>query len=91
MLQHLSNYEITLILNKVKYFKYLILTEHIPAHDFIANKDIISGQGIRSKKASGVDILKSPFNLIVEQEDVLSTVHLGGTNGCIVTKLYTFF
>ncbi|MFT5672956.1 MAG: SAM-dependent methyltransferase, partial [Polaribacter sp.] len=53
VLQHLSNAEVQAIVNKLANFKYLILTEHLPKGDFIPNKDILSGQGIRLKKKSG--------------------------------------
>ncbi len=58
VLQHLSNNEIQNILNKLRDFKYLILTEHIPIQDFIPNKEIISGQGIRLKKQSDTVLKK---------------------------------
>ena len=63
VLQHLSNKEIKAILEKLYQYKYIILTEHLPVGIFEANKDIISGQGIRLKKKSGVAILKEPFYL----------------------------
>ena len=46
VLQHLSNTEVVSIVKKLKHYKYVVLTEHIPEGDFTANKDIISGQGI---------------------------------------------
>ena len=50
VLQHLSNAEVQSIVSKLASFKYVILTEHLPEGDFVPNKDIISGQGIRLKK-----------------------------------------
>ena len=41
--QHLSNDEVQQILNKLYQFKFVIITEHIPKHNFIPNIDIISG------------------------------------------------
>ncbi len=61
VLQHLSNTEIQQILPKLKQYKYVILTEHIPEGDFTPNMDIVSGQGTRLKKGSGVDVLVEPF------------------------------
>ena len=52
------------------------------------NKDIISGQGIRLKKNSGIDILESPFNFKVKSEKLLSNIVLENQKGCLVTKLY---
>jgi hypothetical protein len=91
VLQHLSNDEIQNVLNRVKVFKYLILTEHIPEKKFIPNKDIISGQGIRLKSQSGIDITKAPFNLIVKEEKQLLSLKLNNGEGVIKTTLFTMF
>ncbi|MCI2228010.1 class I SAM-dependent methyltransferase [Polaribacter sp. MSW13] len=91
VLQHLSNAEVKNIVNKLSDYKYVILTEHLPKGDFIANKDIISGQGIRLKKQSGINILKPPFNLKVIEEKQLLSTDLSDGKGTIVTTLYTIF
>ena len=91
VLQHLSNVEIEAIVNKLTRFKYVFLTEHLPKGDFTPNKDIISGQGIRLKKQSGVNILEPPFNLKVIEEKVLLSVDLGDGKGVIMTSLYKLF
>ena len=88
VLQHLSNNEIQQILSKLSQYKYIILTEHLPKIDFKPNKDIISGQGIRLKKQSGVNPLASPFNFKVKEEKLLLSVVLDDTKGVIVTTLY---
>ena len=88
VLQHLSNAEIKIITDKLKAFKYVILTEHIPKGDFIPNKDIISGQGIRLKKQSGVDLLAPPFNLKVKEVKELMSISLKNGKGVIVTSLF---
>ncbi len=88
VLQHLSNAEILAITKKLANYKYIILTEHIPSGDFIPNKDIISGQGIRIKQNSGVDILKAPFHLKVKEEQHLGEYAFKNNKGRIVTKLY---
>jgi hypothetical protein len=88
VLQHLSNAEIQLILPKLLNFRYLIVTEHIPEGDFKANLDIISGQGIRLKKKSGVDLLAPPFNLKVKEQKKLLSVKFNDFNGLILTTLY---
>jgi len=87
--QHLSNAEIQNALEKLKNFTYLIITEHLPARDFEPNVDIISGQGTRLKKDSGVDVLAPPFCLLVKEKQELLFVNLAGNRGRIVTKLYT--
>ncbi len=91
VLQHLSNTEIQSILKKLAVYKYVILTEHLPERDFVPNKDIISGQGNRLKKQSGVNVLASPFNFKVEEEKQLSAVVLNNGKGVIVTTLLRLF
>ncbi len=88
VLQHLSNEEIQRVVNKLKNYKYVILTEHLPDGEFIPNKDIISGQGTRLKKGSGVDLLTAPFNLKVKSEKELLTTFLKEGSGRIVTVVY---
>ncbi|WP_405251745.1 class I SAM-dependent methyltransferase [Dokdonia sp. Asnod3-C12] len=91
VLQHLSNREIASVVDKLASFKYVILTEHLPEGDFTPNQDIISGQGTRLKKNSGVQLLMSPFNMKVMQERELSVTHPTDGKGRIVTTLYTMF
>ncbi len=91
VLQHLSNTEVKSILKKLTHFKYIILTEHIPQGDFTPNKEIISGQGIRLKKQSGLNILVPPFNFKVKREKKLLSVILDNSKGVIVTTLYEVF
>ncbi len=88
VLQHLSNAEIQSIVNKLAAFNYVILTEHIPEGAFMPNKDIISGQGNRLKKQSGVNLLAPPFNFKVEEARELSAVVLDDGKGVIVTTLF---
>ena len=88
VLQHLSNTEIETIANKLLNYKFVILTEHVPVGNFEPNKDIISGQGIRIKKNSGVDLLKPPFNLKILNEEKLSEIVLEDDKGEILTTLY---
>ena len=88
VLQHLSNKEVKQILDKLIQFKYIILTEHLPNGEFVPNKDIISGQGIRFKKQSGVDVLLPPFNFPVKKTKELASVVLDNNKGVITTKLY---
>ena len=91
VLQHLSNAEVHRVLRKLVCFKFVVLTEHIPNGDFISNKDIISGQGIRLKKQSGLDILAAPFNFKIEKQNTLSTVIVDNNKGVIRTTLYQLF
>jgi len=91
VLQHLSNAEVQRILKKLSSFKYVIITEHLPAANFIPNKDIISGQDTRLKKQSGLDILTAPFNFKVKDEKVLASVNEDDRKSVIVTTLYRIF
>ena len=91
VLQHLSNAEVQSIVNKLTDFKYIILTEHLPEGDFTFNKDIISGQGIRLKKQSGLNLLAAPFNFKVIEEKRLLSVILNDCKGVIVTAFYKIF
>jgi hypothetical protein len=88
VLQHLSNAEIQQIVKKLADFEYVILTEHIPEEDFTPNVDIISGQGNRLKKQSGVNITAPPFNFKAEKEKQLLSVTLSDLEGVIVTTMY---
>lgn len=91
VLQHLSNKEVQKVLDKLINYKHVILTEHIPHGEFCPNKDIISGQGIRIKKKSGLCITEAPFNFKVKEEKELNRVVLENHKGIIVTTLYTIF
>lgn len=88
VLQHLSNAEVQNIVSQLTAYKYVILTEHIPQGDFVPNKEIISGQGIRLKKRSGINLLAAPFNLKVKEEKQLLYVTSKDYEGAIVTNLY---
>lgn len=88
VLQHLSNAEVEKVVEKLGAYRYVILTEHLPKGEFIPNKDIISGQGIRLKKQSGVDLMAPPFNFRAKQEKRLLSVDAGDGNGRIVTRFY---
>ena len=91
VLQHLSNTEIQHIIKKLYAYKYVVLTEHLPIVNFIPNKDIISGQGIRLKQNSGVNLLETPFNLKIKSEKILDEYILENSRGRIVTMLYQVF
>jgi 2-polyprenyl-3-methyl-5-hydroxy-6-metoxy-1,4-benzoquinol methylase len=90
VLQHLSNAEIKQVVKKLVKYKYVIVTEHIPLGNFTPNKDIISGQGIRLKQNSGVNILEAPFNLKIKDKKTLNAYVLQHNKGRIVTTLYRF-
>tara|TARA_R110002049_G_scaffold109815_2_gene258784 strand:- start:1554 stop:2204 length:651 start_codon:yes stop_codon:yes gene_type:complete len=91
VLQHLSNKDIEKVIEKIAVYKYIILTEHLPLGNFVPNKDIISGQGIRLKQNSGVNILEWPFNLKIKDQKQLGEHILEGKKGRIVTTLFEVF
>lgn len=88
VLQHLSNAEIYRIVEKLSDFRFVILTEHIPEGEFTPNKDIISGQGIRLKQGSGVDLLAPPFNFKIRAKERWLAVRPVEGAGLLVTTLY---
>ena len=91
VLQHLSNAEIKAIISKLYSFKYVVLTEHLPTDNFAPNKDIISGQGTRLKKQSGVCLTAPPFHFKVKEENQLLSLASDDGKGKLVTTLYTLF
>ncbi|MFD2562104.1 class I SAM-dependent methyltransferase [Aquimarina rubra] len=91
VLQHLSNAEVREIVKKLADFKYVVVTEHVPEGDFEPNKDIISGQGIRLKKQSGVNLLASPFGFSVKEEKQLLSLVIPNQQGVIATTVYKVF
>nr|WP_298794334.1 class I SAM-dependent methyltransferase [uncultured Allomuricauda sp.] len=91
VLQHLSNSEIKSIVEKLYTFKYIVLTEHLPHGDFTANIDIISGQGIRLKKQSGVDLQAAPFHLKAKETKQLLSINSPTHGGRLVTTLFKLF
>lgn len=91
VLQHLSNDEVKLILEKLSNYQYVIITEHIPLGDFIPNKNKITSQGIRLKHQSGIDVMEAPFNWNVCSSKEMTSIMLEKGKGRIVTTLYTVF
>jgi len=91
VLQHLSNIEISTILKKLPQYKYVIITDHIPVGDFEPNIDIISGQGIRLKKKSGLVVEKAPFYFEFKKSQILSEIFLDEKKGIIRTTLYIMY
>ena len=91
VLQHLSNAEIKSVIEKLYAYKYVILTEHLPEGNFEPNKDIISGQGIRLKKQSGVKLTSPPFNFKAKEEKQLLSVPSPGFKGVLVTTLLSSY
>ena len=88
VLQHISNGEVLQVVKKLVGYKYVILTEHVPDSEFDPNKDIISGQGTRLKKQSGISLTASPFYFKVQEEKLLLSIPLEKGSGVVETRLY---
>jgi SAM-dependent methyltransferase len=87
VLQHLSNAQIDRVLTKLGQYRFLVITEHLPATaKFIPNLDHSFGSGIRVTRNSGVVLTAPPFNLRVGTERELCRVQHGG--GFITTVAY---
>ncbi len=91
VLQHLSNNEVIKIVQKLNKYKFIILTEHVPEGKFIPNINIISGQGIRLKKNSGINLMVPPFNLKVKNKKEILSTKSKCSKGLIVTTIYNMF
>lgn len=64
VLQHLSNEEIGLVLEKLQNFRWVIITEHHPStSDFLPNLDKVHGADIRLRNNSGVVLSSPPFSI----------------------------
>lgn len=97
VLQHLSNEQIASVVKKLPIYKYLILTEHLPADPrFPANRDKRPGPDIRTigplaeaLGPSGVILTESPFSLPVKADVMICEVaDLSNTGTVIRTNLY---
>jgi hypothetical protein len=87
VMQHLSNSEIIELLSKLKNFKYIIVTEHLPIPQFKANLDLVTGQGNRLKIKSGVVLTEAPFYFKPLEEKHLLTLKVDAKS-VIKTILY---
>ncbi len=65
VLQHLSNEQISEIIQKINDYKYVIITEHLPLNPKCKNGDKIASGYIRlqNPKTSGVYLDEPPFSL----------------------------
>lgn len=94
VLQHLSNTSIQAFVESVnlnKPFRYLVLTEHLPAStSFEPNIDKPSGPNIRAWKGSGILLDEHPFNLKARSRRVLLEIPepAGDVSAVIQTVLY---
>lgn len=68
VLQHLKNEEVNCFLNKIKKYKYVIITEHVTKKCYAKkyNIDIPHGNNTRVSRKSGLYFDEKPFNLKIE-------------------------
>ena len=89
VLQHLSNEAVMAICRQFQQFDYVIVTEHVPAGNFIPNIDKPNGPDSRLRFNSGVDITAPPFAIACKDETVICTVKdTNDSLGVIKTTLY---
>lgn len=87
--QHLSNEEIKKVVEKIEKFKHIIITEHIPKGEFVANAEKSTGAGIRLSNNSGVVLTEPPFNMNPERSTELLRIKY--RKALIVTTHYQNF
>lgn len=89
VLQHLSNEQIASVVAKLPQFRFLVLTEHLPAGcEFVPNADHRNGSGIRLDASSGVVLTAPPFELRTRaQQIILDIPKYGGRITTIVYEL----
>lgn len=93
--QHLSNRQIACVLPKLRKYRRVYITEHLPSKSgWPANADKPQGAGIRLDRGSGVDLTAPPFG--VPEDEVKRVLAVPGNStggpydaGLIVTVLYT--
>jgi SAM-dependent methyltransferase len=89
VLQHLDNKSITKILDKIKHYKYVIITEHIPKDIFIPNINKSIGLTTRLEFNSGINVEIEPFNFnfLTKKEIILDDKELGGVHKTVIYTL----
>lgn len=88
VLQHLSNSDIMRVLSNCAKYKFVIISEHIPANpNAIPNLDMNSNWDIRLTQGSGVYIDKPPFNYYALNLLETNPEHRGLNDSVIRTSL----
>jgi hypothetical protein len=90
VLQHLSNSAIMRVVEKLKIFSYVIITEFVPTGNFVPNLDQQTGAFSRLARGvqSGIVLTSEPFNLSVKKETIIcETPESGGFLRVIVYEL----
>tara|TARA_B100000900_G_C20588656_1_gene720692 strand:- start:543 stop:1244 length:702 start_codon:yes stop_codon:yes gene_type:complete len=89
VLQHLDNKSIIKVLDKIKLYKYAIITEHIPKKIFKPNIDKKIGPTTRLEFNSGLNIEIDPFNFyfVKKKEINLDDNEFGGIHKTVIYTL----
>ncbi|WP_339706839.1 class I SAM-dependent methyltransferase [uncultured Kriegella sp.] len=90
VLQHLSNEEILMLMPKLREYRFLVVTEHLPFAEFVPNIDKPTDYDIRLRKKSGVVLTEAPFDLKPLKEKKLLTIGFRQRSQ-ITTTLYQNF
>jgi hypothetical protein len=89
VLQHLNNAQISQVLEKLRTYRFLVVTEHLPdGNGFVPNLDKPCGLDIRLDRhpISGVVLTEPPFGLVPRSEQVICEER--GFGGTIRTTVY---
>lgn len=93
--QHLSNRQIAAVLPKLRKYRHVYITEHIPsAREWVPNRNKPHGAGIRLAATSGIDLTAPPFGIDPDETRLVLDVAClasgeSGDAGVIRTVLYT--
>ncbi len=91
VLQHLSNAQIMRVVPKLYRYRFLLLSEHLPAQpNFLPNLEKPTGALVRLFLHSGVILTAPPFNLKVKSVRAMGSVPqvIDGHAGFVRTTLY---
>jgi len=88
VLQHLSNDHIAKVIPKLRQFKYVIITEHVPKKKFVPNLDKTTGVNIRLSINSGVVLHEPPFS--IHAKETTELLRIPYNKGVVVTTCYKF-
>ena len=88
VLQHLSNADITRVVEKLNKYQILILTEPLPKTEFTPNLDQPTGVSSRLARGipSGVVLTEPPFSLRVASSQVLCITFDDSSGALVTTK-----
>jgi Methyltransferase domain len=87
VLQHLNNDQISRIVRKLNKYRFLVLTEHLPATKFIPNMEKPTGPGVRIGVNSGIVLPEAPFYLRFKIEEHVCSIEERASR--VRTTIYT--